>query len=402
MKSTHKEFIENHEHSEISTDDTNFKLIEQNSCSPSGSISSPTDALQNKDDLRRCRICSKQFQNQVSLDRHLKNIHTVQTMPPLIKISPEAKKPPEEGEEIYCKKAPVKRDIAKALANKLTERSFRIKKEESDIIENSIISLNGGSHRVEGNIRLAEGLLERTNGENDVLKKLINTTCEICSKTFSKKDHLKKHKLTHENIYFQCPFCEHAPLKARNSLRRHFSNQHLNEQDKWESKGFINTLIVKSGCDELPVNKKLPKVPKDDENEVDEVKLMEKKDDDEENPKIILDDVVVLKKKPKNLNKKQNSCQRTKQINKKVKKTVPYTSSQNKCDSSAKLKIISENLSSVQNLTDEHFLNDSLFMDTNFDGENSNENSLIDYTNSVLLTDDSPLFDLNQSSDNIY
>lgn len=400
MKSTHKEFIENQENSEISTDDTNFKLIEQNSCSPSGSISSPTDALQNKDELRRCRICSKQFQNQVSLDRHLKNIHTVQTMPPLIKISPEAKKPPEEDEEIYCKKAPVKRDIAKALANKLTERSFRIKKEESVIIENSIISLNGGSHRVEGNIRLAEGLLERTDGENGILKKLTNTTCEICLKTFSKKDHLKKHKLTHENIYFQCPFCEHAPLKARNSLRRHFSNQHMNEQEKWESKGFINTLIVKNGCDELPVNKKIPKVPIDDEEEGNfKEEEVEEAGGDDENPKIILD--VVLKKKPKKLTKKQNSCQRTKQINKKVKKSVPYTSSQ-KCDSSAKLKIISENSSSVQNLTDEHFLNDSLFLDTNFDGENTNENSLIDYSNSVLLTDDSPLFDLNQSSDNIY
>lgn len=395
MKSTHKEFTENQDHSEMSTDDTNFKLIEQNSCSPTGSVSSPTDALQNKDELRRCRICSKQFQNQVSLDRHLKNIHTVQTMPPLIKISPEAKKPPEEGEEIYCKKAPVKRDIAKALADKLTERSFRIKKEESVIIENSIVSLNGGSHRVEGNIRLAEGLLERTDGDNGILKKLTSTTCEICSKTFSKKDHLKKHKLTHENIYFQCPFCEHAPLKARNSLRRHFSNQHMNEQEKWEGKGFINTLIVKSECDELPVNKKLPKVPIDDEDDVKE----EEEDGEDVNvkPKIILD--VVLKKKPKN--KKQNSCQRTKQIKKKVKKSVPYTSSQ-KCDSSAKLKIISENSSSVQNLSDEHFLNDSLFMDTNFDGENTNENSLIDYSNSVLLTDDSPLFDLNQSSDNIY
>lgn len=391
MKSTHKEFTENPENSEISTDETTFKLIEQNSCSPTGSISSPTDALQNKDELRRCRICSKQFQNQVSLDRHLKNIHTVQTMPPLIKISPEAKKPPEEGEEIYCKKAPVKRDIAKALANKLTERSFRIKKEESVIIENSIVSLNGGSHRVEGNIRLAEGLLERTDGENGILKKLTNTTCEICSKTFSKKDHLKKHKLTHENIYFQCPFCEHAPLKARNSLRRHFSNQHMNEQEKWEGKGFINTLIVKSECDELPVNKKQPKVPIDDEDGVKEEEELEEGEDVVTKPKII--------KKPKT--KKQNSCQRTKQVKKKVKKSVPYTSSQ-KCDSSAKLKIISENSSSVQNLSDEHFLNDSLFMDTNFDGENTNENSLIDYSNSVLLTDDSPLFDLNQSSDNIY
>lgn len=61
---------------------------------------------------------------------------------------------------------------------------------------------------------------------------------------FPQKYHLTRHQVIHENIYYNCPYCNRQPLKAKSSLRKHLMNNHINEKDEWNEKNFINNLIT--------------------------------------------------------------------------------------------------------------------------------------------------------------
>lgn len=69
--------------------------------------------------------------------------------------------------------------------------------------------------------------------------------CETCEKVFQKKYQLKRHQEIHENLFYFCPFCKRAPVKARSSLRKHFIKDHPEQQDTWQVSNFMSTLLKK-------------------------------------------------------------------------------------------------------------------------------------------------------------
>jgi hypothetical protein len=69
--------------------------------------------------------------------------------------------------------------------------------------------------------------------------------CAHCEKVFQKKYQLKRHQEIHENLFYFCPFCKRAPVKARSSLRKHFLKEHPENQDIWQASNFMSTLLKK-------------------------------------------------------------------------------------------------------------------------------------------------------------
>lgn len=69
--------------------------------------------------------------------------------------------------------------------------------------------------------------------------------CPECEKVFQKKYQLKRHQEIHENLFYFCPFCKRAPVKARSSLRKHFIKDHPEHQDTWQASNFMSTLLKK-------------------------------------------------------------------------------------------------------------------------------------------------------------
>lgn len=69
--------------------------------------------------------------------------------------------------------------------------------------------------------------------------------CPECEKVFQKKYQLKRHQEIHENLFYFCPFCKRAPVKARSSLRKHFIKDHPEHQDTWQVSNFMSTLLKK-------------------------------------------------------------------------------------------------------------------------------------------------------------
>lgn len=69
--------------------------------------------------------------------------------------------------------------------------------------------------------------------------------CPECEKVFQKKYQLKRHQDIHENLFYFCPFCKRAPVKARSSLRKHFLKDHPEQQEIWQASNFMSTLLKK-------------------------------------------------------------------------------------------------------------------------------------------------------------
>lgn len=69
--------------------------------------------------------------------------------------------------------------------------------------------------------------------------------CPECDKVFQKKYQLKRHQEIHENLFYFCPFCKRAPVKARSSLRKHFVKEHPEHQETWQVSNFMSTLLRK-------------------------------------------------------------------------------------------------------------------------------------------------------------
>lgn len=69
--------------------------------------------------------------------------------------------------------------------------------------------------------------------------------CPECDKIFQKKYQLKRHQDIHENLFYFCPFCDRAPVKARSSLRKHFAKDHPEHQETWQASSFLSSLLRK-------------------------------------------------------------------------------------------------------------------------------------------------------------
>lgn len=88
--------------------------------------------------------------------------------------------------------------------------------------------------------------------------------CPECDKVFQKKYQLKRHQEIHENLFYFCPFCKRAPVKARSSLRKHFVKDHPEQQETWQVSNFMSTLLrkyekVKKSSQESHESTKKPK-----------------------------------------------------------------------------------------------------------------------------------------------
>jgi hypothetical protein len=86
--------------------------------------------------------------------------------------------------------------------------------------------------------------------------------CPECDKVFQKKYQLKRHQEIHENLFYFCPFCKRAPVKARSSLRKHFVKDHPEQQETWQASNFMSTLLRKYEKVKKSETKKLKKEPK--------------------------------------------------------------------------------------------------------------------------------------------
>lgn len=91
--------------------------------------------------------------------------------------------------------------------------------------------------------------------------------CPECDKVFQKKYQLKRHQEIHENLFYFCPFCKRAPVKARSSLRKHFAKDHPEHQETWQVSNFMSTLLrkyekVKKSSQESHDSTKKKKEPK--------------------------------------------------------------------------------------------------------------------------------------------
>lgn len=92
--------------------------------------------------------------------------------------------------------------------------------------------------------------------------------CPECDKVFQKKYQLKRHQEIHENLFYFCPFCKRAPVKARSSLRKHFFKDHPEHQETWQVSNFMSTLlrkyekVKKSSQESHDSTKKVKKEPK--------------------------------------------------------------------------------------------------------------------------------------------
>lgn len=88
--------------------------------------------------------------------------------------------------------------------------------------------------------------------------------CPECDKVFQKKYQLKRHQEIHENLFYFCPFCKRAPVKARSSLRKHFVKDHPEHHETWQVSNFMSTLLrkyekVKKSSQESHESTKKPK-----------------------------------------------------------------------------------------------------------------------------------------------
>lgn len=99
-------------------------------------------------------------------------------------------------------------------------------------------------------------IIDKSNGENSKshhkMPKIQSSDdsneqhqCPECEKVFLKKYQLKRHQEIHENLFYFCPFCKRAPVKARSSLRKHFIKDHPEHQDTWQASNFFSTLLKK-------------------------------------------------------------------------------------------------------------------------------------------------------------
>lgn len=108
--------------------------------------------------------------------------------------------------------------------------------------------------------------------------------CPECDKVFQKKYQLKRHQDIHENLFYFCPFCKRAPVKARSSLRKHFMKDHPEHQDTWQASNFMSTLlrkyekVKKSSHESHDSTKKAKKEPKEPKVKKEPRKYTKKKD----------------------------------------------------------------------------------------------------------------------------
>ena len=97
----------------------------------------------------------------------------------------------------------------------------------------------------QNSISLSESIDDHEiNTDNDILDQSVGSSgekdegfskvdglweCNICEKTFTRKNHMKCHVQMHRPSEIPCPQCNHI-LGNKNSLRRHLRNSHTSDK----------------------------------------------------------------------------------------------------------------------------------------------------------------------------
>lgn len=231
----------------------------------------------------KCIVCARIFKNPNSLEKHLRNVHTAHVIRPELTTSI---KKSSEYRRIVLNKKPIKENVAKALVSKLSKKNQAQNPSEvpptapgdnktiiiiSNVEINPANSPNGYTFNYNslpspvmpklvpiGSKDEVESpevfIIDKVAGESSKKPpKSISSPDEViehhqcpeCDKVFQKKYQLKRHQEIHENLFYFCPFCKRAPVKARSSLRKHFVKDHPEQQETWQASNFMSTLLRK-------------------------------------------------------------------------------------------------------------------------------------------------------------
>lgn len=265
----------------------------------------------------KCIVCARTFKNPNSLEKHLKNVHTVHIIKPELTTSI---KKSSEYRRIVLNKKPIKENVAKALMSKLNKKNLEqqqkvaaeqnlkiISKVKDEDYENKQLSKedlennNNNTIIIISNVEISpassspitQAYAQFSNSMDSLLPKLVPIRCERrednendtdespkifvidksnehqssnanvshrkvltsleeehhqcpdCEKFFPKKYQLKRHQDIHENLFYFCPFCDRAPVKARSSLRKHFAKDHPEHHETWQTSSFLSSLLRK-------------------------------------------------------------------------------------------------------------------------------------------------------------
>lgn len=235
----------------------------------------------------KCIVCARIFKNPNSLEKHLRNVHTAHVIRPELTTSI---KKSSEYRRIVLNKKPIKENVAKALVSKLSKKSQAQSQPKvpsfsadptdpnktiiiiSNVEINPANSPNGYTYNYNNSLpspvmpKLVPigskddiespevFIIDKVGGEpskkpakpvsspDEIIE---HHQCPECDKVFQKKYQLKRHQEIHENLFYFCPFCKRAPVKARSSLRKHFVKDHPEHHDTWQVSNFMSTLLKK-------------------------------------------------------------------------------------------------------------------------------------------------------------
>ncbi|XP_063697504.1 uncharacterized protein LOC134828419 [Culicoides brevitarsis] len=191
---------------------------------------------ENNENLK-CSVCNRQYKNINGLEKHLRTTHTVHTKE--MSFIQKARNKP-----ILSKNStPIKPSVAKALVSKLTKRKEANSdtQHKSEIYEKTTFdNYSKPSIDIVQNIKLK--------GHAPVDKKTVIEKYEsetnnspILDGENSEEHHTECRKI----VFYRCPYCEKPPLKARSSLKKHFSRAHGNYINEWKASNFLSKQILR-------------------------------------------------------------------------------------------------------------------------------------------------------------
>lgn len=268
--------------------------------------------------FEKCIVCARTFKNPNSLEKHLKNVHTVHIIKPELTTSI---KKSSEYRRIVLNKKPIKENVAKALMSKLNKKNLEHQQkvaaeqnltivpqvkdenyENEQLTKEDLENNNNNTIIIISNVEISPASTSplaqtyaqfsncsidtmvpklapircdsKKNIDDDIEKspkifvidksseiqspnvnvsngKIITSfeeeqyQCPDCEKFFPKKYQLKRHQDIHENLFYFCPFCDRAPVKARSSLRKHFAKDHPEHHETWQTSSFLSSLLRK-------------------------------------------------------------------------------------------------------------------------------------------------------------
>ena len=144
-----------------------------------------------------CFICGSSFAFAYNLNVHLKQVHNTENVP-----------------EMKCELCDY---VGKQQNLRQHVKNYHGEKISCDMCENSFVDKSTLNRHIKNKHKFSEGF-----------------QCPVCPKSFSRREHLKLHKMVHEPVdikakqptNFTCEFCMKA-FNDQSNLKRHKKNTHF-------------------------------------------------------------------------------------------------------------------------------------------------------------------------------